>query len=104
MCGRECVSLITGGVAGDKILQSSLLFTNYRSFFVFIVCMYRYFFVDEKYIFYEFYDKGSHSVYSILSHYKPGTKVNVTWKHHKQTWKKIILDAKNIPSYSGRHY
>lgn len=66
--------------------------------------MYRYFFVDEKYIFYEFYDKGGHSVYSILSHYKPGTKVNVIWKHHKQTWKKIILDAKNIPSYSGRHY
>ena len=66
--------------------------------------LYRYFFVDEKYIFYEFYDKGSHSFSNILSHYKPGTKTNVTWKHHKQTWKKIILDAEIIPSYSGKHY
>ena len=66
--------------------------------------MYRYFFVNEEYIFYEFYDKGGHTVNSILSHCKPGTKTKVVWKHHKQTWKKIILDAKTIPSYSGRHY
>lgn len=66
--------------------------------------IYRYFFVNEEYIFYEFYDKGGYSVNSILSHCKPGTKINVIWKHHKKTWKKIILDAKNIPSYSGKHY
>lgn len=66
--------------------------------------IYRYFFVNEEYVFYEFYDKGGYSVNSILSHCKQGTKINVIWKHQQRTWKKTILDAKTIPSYSGRHY
>lgn len=66
--------------------------------------IYRYFFVNEEYVFYEFYDKGGDTVNSILSHCSLGTKINVIWKHQQRTWKKIILDAKTIPSYSGRHY
>lgn len=66
--------------------------------------IYRYFFVNKTYIFYEFYDKGGSTVNSILSRCLPGTKINVIWKHQQRSWKKIILDAKDIPSYSGKHY
>lgn len=55
--------------------------------------VYRVFFVDEQFTFYEFYTNGSSSALAFLSKCKNGTRLNVTWKRYGQTWKKIILDA-----------
>lgn len=55
--------------------------------------VYRVFFVDEQFTFYEFYTKGGSDVIAFLSKCKNGTRLNVTWKRYGQTWKKIILDA-----------
>ena len=55
--------------------------------------VYRVFFVDEQFTFYEFYTNGGSSVPAFLSQCKKGTRLNVTWKRYGQTWKKIILDV-----------
>lgn len=55
--------------------------------------VYRVFFVDSQFTFYEFYTNGGSSALAFLSQCKNGTRLNVTWKRYGQTWKKIILDA-----------
>ena len=55
--------------------------------------VYRVFFVDEQFTFYEFYTNGGSSALAFLSKCKNGTLVKITWKRYGQTWKKIILDA-----------
>lgn len=55
--------------------------------------VYRVFFVDLQFTFYEFYTNGSSSALAFLSKCKNGTLVKITWKRYGQTWKKIILDA-----------
>lgn len=55
--------------------------------------VYRVFFVDEQFTFYEFYTNGGSDVLAFLSQCKNGTLVKITWKRYGQTWKKIILDA-----------
>lgn len=55
--------------------------------------VYRVFFVDEQFTFYEFYTNGGSGVVAFLSGCKNGTRLNVTWKRYGQTWKKIILEA-----------
>lgn len=57
-------------------------------------CVYRVFFINEHYTFFEFYTSG-HSLFPFfLNNCKNGAKVDITWKHYGNTWKKIILDAK----------
>lgn len=55
--------------------------------------VYRVFFVDEQFTFYEFYTNGGSNALAFLSQCKNGTLVKVIWKRYGQTWKKIILDA-----------
>lgn len=55
--------------------------------------VYRVFFVDAQFTFYEFYTNGGSSALAFLSQCKNGTLVKITWKRYGQTWKKIILDA-----------
>lgn len=55
--------------------------------------VYRVFFVDSQFTFYEFYTNGGSDVLASLSQCKNGTLVKVIWKRYGQTWKKIILDA-----------
>lgn len=55
--------------------------------------VYRVFFVDEQFTFYEFYTNGGAGVLAFLSQCKNGKRLNVKWKRYGQTWKKIILDA-----------
>lgn len=55
--------------------------------------VYRVFFVDEQFTFYEFYTNGGSDVLAFLSKCKNGTRLNVTWKRYGQTWKKIILNV-----------
>lgn len=55
--------------------------------------VYRVFFVDEQFTFYEFYTNGGSGVVAFLSGCKNGTRLSVKWKRYGQTWKKIILDA-----------
>lgn len=55
--------------------------------------VYRVFFVDLQFTFYEFYTNDGSSALAFLSQCKNGTRLNVTWKRYGQTWKKIILDA-----------
>lgn len=55
--------------------------------------VYRAFFVDEQFTFYEFYTGGRTSVLAFLSQCNKGTRLNVKWRRYGQTWKKIILDA-----------
>lgn len=55
--------------------------------------VYRVFFIDEQFTFYEFYTNGGSNALAFLSQCKNGTLVKVIWKRYGQTWKKIILDA-----------
>ena len=55
--------------------------------------VYRVFFVDEQFTFYEFYTNGGSDVLVFLSECENGTRLNVNWKYYGQTWKKIILNA-----------
>lgn len=55
--------------------------------------VYRVFFVDEQFTFYEFYTNGGSNALEFLSQCKNGTLVKIIWKRYGQTWKKIILDA-----------
>lgn len=55
--------------------------------------VYRVFFVDPQFTFYEFYTNGGSNALAFLSQCKNGTLVKVIWKRYGQTWKKIILDA-----------
>lgn len=55
--------------------------------------VYQVFFVDAQFTFYEFYINGGSSALAFLSKCKNDTLVKITWKRHKQTLKKIILDA-----------
>lgn len=55
--------------------------------------VYRVFFVDSQFTFYEFYTNGGSDVLALLSKCKNGTRLNVTWKRYGQTLKKIILNV-----------
>lgn len=55
--------------------------------------VYRVFFIDKQFTFYEFYTNGGSNALAFLSQCKNGTLVKVTWKRYGQTCKKIILDA-----------
>lgn len=55
--------------------------------------VYRVFFIDKQFTFYEFYTNGGSNALAFLSQCKNGTLVKVIWKRYGQTWKKIILDA-----------
>lgn len=55
--------------------------------------VYRVFFVDAQFTFYEFYAKGGSGALAFLSQCKNGTLVKITLKRYEQTSKKIILDA-----------
>lgn len=55
--------------------------------------VYRVFFVDEQFTFYEFYTNGGSGALAFLSRCKNGTLAKITWKRYGQTWRKIILDA-----------
>lgn len=55
--------------------------------------VYRVFFVDPQFTFYEFYTNGGSGALAFLSQCKNGTLVKVIWKRYGQTWKKIILNA-----------
>lgn len=57
-------------------------------------CVYRIFFVDEQFTFYDFYTNGDVGVLSFLIGCKNGTRLNVTWKRHSGAWEKIIYAAK----------
>ena len=55
--------------------------------------VYRAFFVDEHFIFYEFYINETVYIPLFLSHCTNGSLLNVTWKFYGHNGKKIILDA-----------
>ena len=55
--------------------------------------VYRVFFVDSQFTFYEFYTNDDSDALALLSPCKNGTRLNVTWKRYGQTWTKNILDA-----------
>jgi hypothetical protein len=55
--------------------------------------VYRVFFINKQFTFYEFYTNGGSNALAFLSQCKNGTLVKVTWKRYGQTCKKIILDA-----------
>lgn len=55
--------------------------------------VYRVFFVDPQFTFYEFYTNSGSDVLAFLSKCKNGTRLNVTWKRYGQTCKKIILNV-----------
>lgn len=66
--------------------------------------VHRFIFIDEDYVFFEFYDTDNWGVAIFFNRCKNGTKVNIEWKYYGKSNRKIIVNAKNIPSYTGRHY
>lgn len=58
--------------------------------------VYRVFFINEHYTFFEFYTNSCSDLPLFLEHCKNGQKLDVIWKRYGNTWKRIILNAKPI--------
>lgn len=56
--------------------------------------VYRVFFINEHYAFFEFYTNSCSVLPLFLGNCKNGTKLDVTWRRYGNTQKKIILNAK----------
>lgn len=58
--------------------------------------VYRFFFVDEQFKFYDFNVKRNSELYHFLNKCKNGKKLNVTWKTNKNTLEKNILCVSDV--------
>lgn len=56
--------------------------------------VYRVFFINEHYAFFEFYTNSCSVLPLFLGNCKNGTRLDVTWRRYGNTQKKIILNAK----------
>ena len=56
--------------------------------------VYRVFFINEHYTFFEFYTNSCSVLPLFLGNCKNGTKLDVTWRRYGNTQKRIILNAK----------
>lgn len=56
--------------------------------------VYRVFFINEHYAFFEFYTNSCSALPLFLGNCKNGTKLDVTWRYYGNTKKRIILNAK----------
>lgn len=56
--------------------------------------VYRVFFINEHYAFFEFYTNSCSVLPLFLGNCKNGVKLDVTWRRYGNTCKKIILNAK----------
>lgn len=56
--------------------------------------VYRVFFINEHYAFFEFYTNSRSVLPLFLGNCKNGAKLDVTWRRYGNTHKKIILNAK----------
>ena len=55
--------------------------------------IFKVFFADETFTLYDFYTNGYASVPLILDECKNGELLNVSWKHYRETNKKIIVNV-----------